>query len=351
MKKMLRSFFVFCLAALMLFSLCACGYRPVKSTKDESATVFSFDGKHEVKYELFRFLFLQKKQAESNGDDSYFEGKDKNALFAEYAKEAEREAAKVYALFSLCEKYGVDPYAEEIEDEITETIKATIDGDETNEGYGSKRAYLDDIRTVFLNDSVYRLYLRYDICERLLAAQLKKDGVIGAEWADVSAYYCGDETVCATWVLIPYSNLGGYTEGMRRELYEQAKGKSNDDFKKMAAQYALTQSPDELAIGLYFGRYEYDALYQELVETAFSLEEGETSEPFYSGDGLYILRRLPKDLSYIADEDNREALNEGYMLGSFGAMLAEEEARLLSSVSYTETYEALVFDSVKMPEK
>ena len=95
MKKMLRSLFLLCLAALMTLSLCACGYRPVKSTEEESAPVFSFDGKYQVKYELFRFLFLQKKQAASNGDDSYFEGKDKNALFAEYAEEAEREAAKV----------------------------------------------------------------------------------------------------------------------------------------------------------------------------------------------------------------------------------------------------------------
>lgn len=348
--KMLRSCLILCLAALMALSLCACGYRPVESSEEESMPLFSFDGNYQVKYELFRFLFLQKKQAASDGEDSFFEGKDKKALFAEYAKEAEREAAKVYALFSLCDKYGIDPYAEEVEEEITETIKTAIDGNEAYPGYGSPQKYLDEIATQFLNDSVYRLYLRYDICERLLAAKLKKEEVITAPWDDVLTYYCGEETVCATWILIPYANLDGYTEGMRRTLYEEARAKSNEDFKKMAAEYALIQSPDELATGLYFGRHEYDELYSELVETAFSLEVGETSEFFYSGDGLYILRRLPKDMTYLNDESNREKLNEGYMLGLFGDMLEKETERLLGAVTYTDAFSALAFDSVKMPE-
>ncbi|MBO5755751.1 MAG: peptidylprolyl isomerase [Clostridia bacterium] len=351
MKKMLRSFGFFCLAMLMALSFVACGYRPVASTEAESTPIFSFDGKHEVKYELFRFIFLQKKQAESGGDDAYFEGKDKAALLAEYVKEAEREAAKVYALFSLCEKYGIDPYAEEVEEEITAQVELAIQGSESEYGYGSVKAYLKEIGEQYLNDSVYRLYLRYDICERLLSAKLKKDEVITAKWEDVFAYYYGEETVCATWVLIPYSNLSGYTEGMRRTLYEEAKLKSNDDFKKMAAEYAISQDPKELSTGLYFGHYEYDELYSELVETAFSLAEGETSEPFYSGDGLYILRRLPKDMLYLGNENNKEMLNEGYMLHLFGQMLAAEEERLLTTVTYGDAFSSITFDGVKMTEK
>ena len=108
---------------------------------------------------------------------------------AEYVKEVEREAAKVYALFSLCEKYGIDPYAEEVEEEITAQVELSIQGSETEYGYGSVKAYLKEIGEQFLNDSVYRLYLRYDICERLLSAKLKKDEVITAKWEDVFAYY------------------------------------------------------------------------------------------------------------------------------------------------------------------
>ena len=174
--------------------------------------------------------------------------------------------------------------------------------------------------------------------------------MITDKWEDVFAYYMGEETVCVTWILIPYSNLSGYTEGMRQNLLNEAKGKTDEDFKKMAAQYAITQSADELATGVYFGRYEYDALYCELVDTAFSLEVGETSSLVYSGDGLYIVRRLPKDMQYIANEDVRDTFSEGYMLGQFGKMLADEEARMALTVTYTETYEALDFDGVKKPE-
>ena len=348
--KTIRSALLLCLTVFMALSLFACGYKPVASTEEEAATVMTLDGKYEVPYELFRFIFLQKKQAVSDGNDDYFVDKDKKALFAEFASEAEAEAVKVYAMFSLCEKYGIDPYSKEIEDEIKEAVAFAIEGDDFTPGYGSYKNYLADIKEKFLNDSVYRLYLRYDACEAHLAAKLKKDKVITANRDDVLAYYCGDETVCATWILIPYQNLANYTEGMRQNIWNEAVGKSNEDFKLMAAQYATTQSAEELATGLYFGRYEYDVLYRELVDTAFSLAEGETSEPFYSGDGLYIVRRLPKNLEYLADESNRDALDEGYMLNVFGRMLAEEEQRLASAVSYTERYRALHFDAVKKPE-
>ena len=350
MMKCFRVALLLCLSLLLTVSLCACGYKPVASTAEEGRAVFFLDGTHEVKYELFRFVFLQKKQAESDGNEEYFANKNKTELFERYAEEAEAEAAKVYAMFSLCSKYGIDPYSEEIEEEITETLKQTIKGDDATPGYGSQKAYLEDIKSQFLNDSVYRLYLRYDVCERRLAAKLKQDDIIQAKWEDVFSYYNGEETVRDTWILIPYSNLEGYTAGMKQTLWAEASEKSNADFTSMAAQYATIQSAEEMATGIYFGKYEYDTLYKELVDTAFSLAEGETSEPFYSGDGLYIVRRLPKDVQYLADESNRDLLNEGYMLNAFGQMLAEEELRLLDAISYTDYYATLTFDSIKMSD-
>lgn len=348
--KIVRSVLLFCLTLCLALSLFSCGYRAEPSTAEEAAAVMTLDGKYSVPYELFRFIFLQKKQAESGGDENYFKDKDKEALFHAFSEEAEAEALKVYALFSLCEKYGIDPYSEEVEEEIEEEIALLIEGDDYTAGYGNYKSYLADIKEQFLNDSVYRLYLRYDACERRLAAKLKADKVITSPWEDVFAYYYGDETVCVSWILIPYGNLGNYTEAMRQDLLNEAKGKTDEAFKQKAAEYAITQSAEELARGVYFGRYEYDELYDELVDTAFALEEGETSELFFSGDGLYILRRLPKDIQYISREENRDAFNEGYMLNLFGKMLADEEARLSETLVYTDTYRALDFDAIKMPD-
>lgn len=349
--KILRFALLLCLALCLTFSLAACGYKAVPSTAEEAAAVMTLDGKYQIPYELFRFVFLQKKQADSDGKEDYFKGKDKKALLEAYTAEAVAEAAKVYALFSLCEKYGVDPYAEEIDEKIDEEIAFIIEGDDYTPGYGSHKTYLAEIKKQFLNDSVYRLFLRYDLCEQRLAAKLKQDKVITAKWEDVFAHYSGEDTVCVSWILLPYANLGNFTEAQRQRILNEARAKTNEDFCKMAAEFSTTQVPDELVRGVYFGRYEYDDLYRELVDTAFSLEEGETSDIFFSGDGLYILRRLPKNPAYLANEDNREDLEEGYMLDLFGKMLAEEETRLVKTVTYTDAYRDITFDSVKMPEE
>ncbi len=348
--KVFRSALLILLAAVCIFGLAACGYKAVPSTKEEAATVLTLDGKYEAPYELYRFLFLQKKHALDDGKESYWTGKDKKAAFNEIDKTVKEEICRTYALFSLCDKYGIDPYSDEIEDVIEAEIVKTIEGDGENPGYGKYKNYLAEIKKEFLNDSVYRFYLRYDACEARLAAKLKQDKVITAKEEKVFAYYAGKETVCATWILLPYGQLENYSEAMRESILADAKAADNETFKQMAAQYAITQSAAELAEGVYFGKYEYDLLYKELVDTAFALAEGETSDAFFSGDGLYIVRRLPKSMEYLADESHAEALAEGYMLNVFYRMLWEEENRLAGTVAVTDVYRGLAFDTIKMPE-
>jgi hypothetical protein len=106
----------------------------------------------------------------------------------------------------------------------------------------------------------------------------------------------------------------------------------------------------ELDRGFYIGRYQLDAYYETLTETAFSLEMGETSSWIHSGDGVYLVRRLPKDESYLENGENLADFTEYYLLNSFYRLLSEESTRLASAAVYTDAHKELSFESIRMPE-
>ena len=56
--KAFRSLTALALALVLLLALVGCGYPAIKSSKEEKATVLTFDEKYDVAYELYRFCFL-----------------------------------------------------------------------------------------------------------------------------------------------------------------------------------------------------------------------------------------------------------------------------------------------------
>jgi parvulin-like peptidyl-prolyl isomerase len=106
--------------------------------------------------------------------------------------------------------------------------------------------------------------------------------------------------------------------------------------------------PDELAEGFYFGKYQLDSYFENLTETAFALFEGETSDLIHSGDGVYVVRRLPKDEAYIDNAENLELLREYYLLDNFYRVISEKSEETLLTLKSEKAYERVTLDSVKM---
>ncbi len=350
MRNIVR-FFTLLLALMLAFSLASCAkYPAVSSSKEEKATVFKVNGEYEAPYELYRFAFLNALRAK--GDQSGWDDAKKQAAFNECDAAAKEEIARIYTVFSLCEKQGIDPYSREINKAVKQAVADAIEDEDG--GFGDYDTYLKALAESYMNDSVFRLYMRLDICEERLAKAMHLSSFVEEDDETVKAYFKSDATVRATWIYISYSSAAyqNYTDAMLKELVANAKAASDADFIALAQGHLLGDlyHPDEISEGFYFGKYQLDAYYEELTSTAFSLAEGETSSLIHSGDGVYIIRRLAKDNAYIENEENMEFLRECYLLDCFYRVLGEENERMLSTLVPQKAYEGITLDSVKMGE-
>ena len=336
------------LAFVLMLSLVSCEkYKPVSSSKEEKATVFTVNGKYEAPYELYRFVFLNTLRAQ--GDASGWDEAKRAEVFSICDTAARKEIARIYTVLSLCDEYGVDPYAKEIDKKISASITEVIDTEEI--GYGTKDKYLEVLAESYMTDSVFRFYLRLDLAEERLAKAMQLNSFVSEEAETVKAYFKSDATVHATWIDIPYGSAAyeNFTKEMLDTLVKNAKEASDEEFISTAQQYLQTlYMPDELAEGFYFGKYQLDSYFEKLTETAFALAEGETSELIHSGDGVYVVRRLAKDEAYINNSENLETLREYYLLDNFYRIIAEKSAEALSTLKSEKAYEGITLDSVKM---
>lgn len=349
MHRALR-FFIFLLAFSMLVSLTSCAkYPAVSSSKEERATVFTVDGEYEAPYELYRFVFLNVLAAK--GDSSQWDEAEKKQVFDECDAAARKEIARVYAVFSLCEEYDIEPYSKEINKAVNQAVADSIEAEDG--GFGDYDTYLKVLSEGYMNDSVFRFYLRLDICEEYLAKAMHSASFVKEDDETVRAHFKGEDTVHATWIYIPYSSSAyeNFTDAMLTSLVEQAKEASDEEFVSMSQQFLQPlYMLDELAEGFYFGKYQLDPYYETLTNTAFALGVGETSDIIHSGDGIYIVRRLAKDDTYIEDESHIALLREYYLLDCFYRVLGEESTRLIGTLKAEKAYGNITLDSVKMGE-
>ena len=350
LMKIFRSVLALALSAALLLLAVGCGYSPVKSTEEEREPVLVLDGAYEVPYELYRFYFLSELSL-SGEDPAALDGAAREALFADLNAKAVEELAAVYAVFSFCKKYGIDYESREFDGYVKDGVISAVEGDDTYLGYGDHETYLAEIKKAYMNDSVFRFLLRYRYAESALAAQMRDGGHLSAEEATVLEYMRGEECRRASWIYIPYTMLPNYTDASLAEKEAAAKAASDEEFLALTHTVVPdTYTDEQLDTGFYIGRYQLDPYYAALTETVFSLEVGETSGWIDSGDGVYLVRRLPKEEGYLSDAKNLADFTEYYLLNTFYGLLAAESARIALTVSYTEAHAALSFDRIRMPE-
>ncbi len=349
MRKWLRFLSLFLIVTLM-FGMVSCSYRPERSNEKELEVVFYVGDKYEAQYELYRFAFLSELSTiSSHQNREHWDQQSQYKYFVQCDTAARREIARMYALFDVCVQYGINPEAHKIDKQVTAGVKDAIKNEQT--GYGDRKTYLNELRLANMNDSVFRLYLRYAACEELLAKTMHEAGFVPEDAATVRAYYNSEETVRATWIYIPYETFKGYTDEMLNSLLNQVKFASDESFVDLSHQYFQTLYTDaELDTGFYFGKHQLADDYSELTETAFSLEEGATSGLVHAGEGVYIIRRLAKDASYIYDDANLDYLRECYLLNEFYRVLDAREEEFFANFVATEFYESLTILNIDMPQ-
>ncbi|MBE6695368.1 MAG: hypothetical protein E7587_02840 [Ruminococcaceae bacterium] len=329
-------------------------YKPVESTEEESKTVFKL-GEHEVPYELFRTFFLTNKEQIDGGNSSVWLGNDA----PEYRQKAIDiilpQICEIYAMFSLCNSYGIDIYSEEIEKEISDMVTLSVDGGSIDgnivAGHKSYDDYLAYLKSLYMNDSVSRFLMRYSICEEKITEKNASDSKHTSE--DVYKFFESDECAHISWLHRSYYYSDYFTPDADYELAEKAhsamkNAESYDDIIKVLVQYSSGTDASTIANGFYIGKYTLDSKYmQEIIDAAFTLKAGEHSDIIENYYGVYIVYAMEKDSDYLKDDSNYERIAELYVSNEFYKSLEECKNALLKNVSYTDFFNSLNFAEIE----
>ena len=148
MKRFCTLLLLLALCVSCLLPLCSCGdskYERVESTDEEKRIVMRLElgeKTYDVRYELYRALFLNLKSTVDGGDETVWEGEQSEAYVEQIDVLILDRICEIYSAFALCDELKIDIYSSKVEDTIDEYIRADVDGGEGVVGYGSYEKYL-----------------------------------------------------------------------------------------------------------------------------------------------------------------------------------------------------------------
>ncbi|MBO7292472.1 MAG: hypothetical protein J6V07_00895 [Clostridia bacterium] len=337
MKAVRRVVLLLLILTLVSSSLVSCGesYKLRKSSDKEAETVLTL-GEDAVPFEVLYAFFRNQCDRVGNIGADYFAGSEGEARFRDMMAAAERNIAEVYAFFAKCREVGIDPYGEEIEEELLEYLKRSVEGGTFGEyeveGFESYDKYLEYVKEAFhMTDSVNRLMIRYALCEEKLAEYYRTQYQYTDE--DVEAFFGSEDCIRVLWVV---RNGYGLDTAENREQIVIARNYLLAGDHKLAIQHSTSPNSD-----FYMGRYTKDtAFYEELIEVAYDLREGEVSEILDLGaEGLFVVKRLAKDEADL--ESQFREITAVYLAEEMYSAVNEKAAALLAGVTYAEGYAAL----------
>jgi hypothetical protein len=362
MKKIIALLLV--LASIFAFS--SCKYKPVESTEEESRTVMtlSLDGKtYEVKYELYRAFFLTYKSQVDGGNADVWTSENK----AEYVERINNiildRITDIYAAFALCERIGFDIYSKDVEKEIKEYVKTSVEGgsygSKTMQGYESYDDYLSALKSANLNYSVQTLMFRYAIAIDAIDAHyigtasaddVNYDITLGTltfSRDDVKAFYNSDS--CAKVLRASFQKIIYYTPyetaiALRDKLVSAAASAQTPQEKDDAVLNAIIKSgyfsnAAEIENGYVIGKYNLERTYYgDMTDAVFSVAEGEVTDPISivtdEEDTYYVIYRTYKSDEHF--EANYESIKYVYLRNCVGKITYEIAEALKSSATFSD---------------
>ena len=359
----------FALALTLLLSLFGCSnkYKPVESTKEESRVVLTLtaDGqKYEVKYELYRALFLANRDAVDGGDSSVWSSDRKDEYIARVNEIIVAHAAKIYSTLHVAAELGFEPYSKTADDAVKESVKGAVEGDGSQDGYGSYEEYLEGLKKSYLNYSVADLLKRYSLALEYIDEYYRSEpDVLGNPTAkyeytreDVSAYYSSND--CAR-VLVAYFPAGVRSyedvEAFREDLavmdnYHRAAHILGNTSANAYDLIAIDGNGNDCVSGSVIGRSALDKEYSSYTNAIFALEDGEISEIIElqgtDADGYYLVCRIDKDQAHF--DLCYDAIASSYLDQIIGSSMSSTLDAMIASVHYPSAYNDVVHAQISM---
>ena len=375
MKKLSLVTVLALMLGLILFVLSSCSeeYEPVASTEEEARVVMTLkieNKTYDVKYELYRALFLSNKSEVDGGNDDVWSGNDKNEYISKINAIIIEKAADIYSVIHTATELGVDIYSKEFDDAVSEYIKINVEGNGSSiKGHGSYESYLAALKDMNMNYSVSDLMLRYSLAlDKINEYYFGKvvdeitgetEGGVSVSDDDISAFYYGNES---TRILSGYWQKG--TSVSVSEIRNMLAAESDTDMIAALMVIHSTATSSELhnnqnpagekAVGSVIGKYSLnDLYYKEYTDAAFSLSHGEVSHPIEltgTGDslneGYYILCGLEKSDYYF--ENNKSMVKTAYLDNLIGKQLYLAEDALVKSAQATDNYNSIIHSDITM---
>lgn len=273
--------------------------------------------------------------------------------------------------------------AEENGIELTDDDNKTIDGQIANvkAKYDSDEAYLNDLKSAYLTEDLYRKMLETaTIYTKVNDTLFKNDGKYATKKEDFRKIVKDTSEYCREiHVMIPFyaqvdlddSTADSYDsmslsakasakqsayaklddDGVKKakekakKLAEEVLKKAQDgeDFDKLIEEYGWDLGLEDPSTGYYFNK-DTTGYPEELVKDAFKLKENGISTELTENDtyGYFIIKRLPVDMDYV--EQNIDDMIYSYDTPAISKLYNERMDKM--EVKYCDQWDKITADSI-----
>ncbi len=317
--------------ALALLLLAGCGgVKPIEPTEEDLQVVMQASG-YDVCYDEVRYyaLNLKDQMAEYHHADIWADSTSAAPYIEELNTGIDEMSRYNAAVLSLCAEYGISISEPLIEEGVQTEVEGLV------EEMGGMKAYKEALAQYHMTDRLFRYMTAITLCETELYNVVLTLDIIDDSDEGAQAFFESDEFIRTLHVYI--GNDEGDSVEDNRAKAETVLKKLNEgaDFNQMIGSYSedfyMTTTN-----GYYFSRGEMDPAYE---EAAFALEVNAHSGVVETDSGFFIIRRLPKDLTYI--KNNFDSLKTQYLSTCFYNII--EERRNSITLSKTEFGKSIQF--------
>lgn len=353
----MKKIFVSLILVILIFALFSCSddkYEPAQSTEEESKVIYTLeieDEKYEIRYELYRFLFLTNKGAIDGGNSDVWSGPDAKSYIDKMDAVIIGEAAEIFSVLHLANNIGFDPYSDKADYEVEQMFLNDINscsGENEEERYTS---FLKGIKQKYLNHSTADLLYRFALSEKAIDEYYRTKYDYTED--NVKEFYFSDG--CAR-ILQAYFQAGvkSYSEV---QLYRNELMNSKNEMAlaiKIIGSTAANETDlidqGELS-GIILGKRSLSQReYADYVNEIFSTPD-ETMTPVITlkntnADGYYLVYRLAKTNDHF--EKFYPAIANAYIDDIVGGTLGGMENALVESCTPEPGYDTIVHAEISM---
>ena len=338
MKNTLRILLLFVLSAVLMLTVISCNKKSVSEDDFGNDGYIVVDGKRftpdyimkigdiNVTLQEYRYHYLNNKNDYDGGNNDVW--KEQPEYIGVLQDTVEKSLIELYSVRSLCKEAGIESDIDAVYDAIDEY--------KDQEGLSSSQ-FEEGLKTHYLTEALYAYVLEgYQLYDKLYDHYFTGDGekvMSDAEVLDFAeGYYYHVKHI------LVYPNTS-----MPRDEYDERldtileRAQTEEDFDALVAEYSNDAAMPEF--GYYFTDGDKGAGYEEYEKACSELEIGEVSDLIKTGDGCYVIKRLP------VEEDDVKELRDIIYNRKYADMI-ENKIRTIS-VEYLEGYEYIAPTTLK----